>query len=73
MTDRNWFKRNAEAILVGLVVCAVWAGIGFLYSLGHPWAAPIFYGLVAATFVLAGGPAFNLIGVAYKAGAPLFA
>ena len=38
--------------MVGLLVCAIWAAMAWLFHEGYPWARPLFYGLVAACMSL---------------------
>jgi len=48
----SWFKKYMEEIVIGLLVCVIWAGVAWLFHENNTWARPIFYGLVVACLLL---------------------
>jgi hypothetical protein len=60
MSEPHWTKRYAEEIVIGLLVCVIWAGVAWLFHEGYSWALPVFYGLVAACLALVAYFGFSL-------------
>jgi hypothetical protein len=52
LAEPTWLKKYAEEILMGLLVCLIWAGLAWLFHEGNSWSRPIFYGLVASSLLL---------------------
>lgn len=52
MAELKWHQRWSGAIVTGLIVCVVWAGIALLAHIASPWFWPLFYWMIAASAVL---------------------
>jgi hypothetical protein len=61
MDKSTWKQRYAEPVVTGLIVCAVWAFIGYLALVASPWLKPILYGMVAAGVALLCGIAIIVL------------
>ena len=51
MHEKPWIKRYAEEIVIGLLICLIWAGVVYLFEKDNTFARPFFYGLVAASLL----------------------
>jgi hypothetical protein len=52
VSEKSWPKRYGEEIVVGLLICVIWAAITYLCHEGSSWGVPIFYGTLTASVVL---------------------
>jgi hypothetical protein len=52
MPEKPWFKKYGEEIVVGLIVCAIWAVMAYMFGKDNPLARPIFYGSIPAILVV---------------------
>jgi hypothetical protein len=59
MHEQNLFQRYREGIVIGLLVCAVWGMMAWLFHAGNSWARPVFYGATISILVLIAY--FNLV------------
>lgn len=61
MPEQSWVKRYTEGIVIAIISAIVLGAFASLFHAGNTWAAPIFYGFVAAAVVAIAYLALTLV------------
>lgn len=61
MAQEGWIKRNQDGFITGLIVCVVWAGLGYLKATASTMFAPLFYGFMGGAAVVVCSVAISIL------------